>query len=109
MEHATDSTVYVAAPLASTDSIGDRLAAALMDLLERRIPFDHTFTADDHAEIYCSELALMLYEENFGLAWLKRKQGPPFENSIGFEWAFDEEQFETNQMHVVHSDTKALK
>ena len=108
LAHATDSTVYVAAPLSLTDSIGGLIAAALMDLLERRIPFDHNFIADDHEEIYCSELALMLYEENFALARLKRKQGPPFEHSIGFEWAFDAEQFETKQMHVVHSETRSL-
>lgn len=97
LHHCEDGTAFVSRPHQLDPKRKDALTQQALSLLENRIPFDHHFNPNDNSAIYCSELALILYETPPAMANLLRKKDPPYEGSVGFSWAFDSAQFATVQ------------
>jgi hypothetical protein len=97
LHHASNDSIYVSHCIGIKTHHQLRLTNSLFEIFTARVPFDHGFLPDDHNEIYCSELMLMLLEEDLGLVKLKRDALKPMSHSLGFSWAFDSTQFEIAQ------------
>lgn len=93
VRHASDGNVHVARSKGLTPAQLVYLESRLLALLEDRVPFDHLFEPSNHSRIYCSELALMLLEEEMKVVKLQRNPRKPMAHSLGFGWAFDTLQF----------------
>ena len=93
VRHASDGNLHIARIKGLSAAQLVFLENRLLELLEDRVPFDHLFEPSDHSRIYCSELALMLLEEEMGVVSLQRNHRKPMAHSLGFEWAFDTLQF----------------
>lgn len=93
VRHASDGNVHIARSKRLSPAQLVYLESRLLALLEDRVPFDHLFEPSDHSRIYCSELALMLLEEEMDLVKFQRNHRKPMAHSLGFGWAFDTLQF----------------
>ena len=93
VRHASDGNVHIARSKRLSPAQLVYLEGRLLALLEDRVPFDHLFEPCDHRRIYCSELALMLLEEEMDVVKFQRNYRKPMAHSLGFDWAFDTIQF----------------
>ena len=93
IRHAPDSLIYVSEPKEFNIETREKVISRLIKLLKSEVSFDHEFDHYNHEEIYCSELAFLVLEEELGIVQLKNNIHKPMSESLGFAWAFDSTQF----------------
>lgn len=58
-------------------AIAARVATEALNLLEKKLPFDHEYNLKDHSKIYCAELPYLCFTKHTGIDFLYRKtEGP---------------------------------
>lgn len=101
IRHVPDSLIYVSTPKNFNFGTKKKVISKLLELLESDISFDHGFDHLNHEEIYCSELAFIILEEELELVKLKNNLQKPMAESLGFAWAFDSTQFVIRKSEII--------
>lgn len=60
--HAADSMLFICRPI-FTDSAGIEIANAAFRYLDKKVPFDHSFSLYTPDKLYCSELLYYIFKE----------------------------------------------